>query len=289
MATAIPAFYLYGEPHRAVTDAFVHLEALDDRSRPGEWTIRPHLHTDLNHLFHLSEGGGWLRAEDRRLSFAAPCLLLVPAGIVHGFDWTAESRGSVLTLATSHLGSLARIDPDLGALFDAATTVALAPDEAAQAEAGLARLRQELAWVARAHRGAVDAALLGLLVLAARGRGEDGDGALPSRDAALVARFRARIEQGFRRRESIAVHARALGVGVTRLRAACAAVARQPPADMIDARVMLEAKRALLYSNLRTAEIAYALGFRDPAYFSRFFTRHAGRSPRAFRASAGAD
>ena len=49
---------------------------------------------------------------------------------------------------------------------------------------------------------------------------------------------------------------------------------------------MLEARRALLYSNLSVAEIGYALGFADPGHFSRFFTRHAGQSPRAFRAAA---
>lgn len=38
-ATATPAFpyfYLYGEPQRAVTEGFVHIESLDDRSRPSE-------------------------------------------------------------------------------------------------------------------------------------------------------------------------------------------------------------------------------------------------------------
>jgi len=35
------------------------------------------------------------------------------------------------------------------------------------------------------------------------------------------------------------------------------------------------------------SETAYYLGFSDPAYFSRFFTKASGGSPRAFRQAAG--
>jgi AraC family transcriptional activator of pobA len=46
---------------------------------------------------------------------------------------------------------------------------------------------------------------------------------------------------------------------------------------------LLEAKRALTYSDATVAEIGYSLGFSDPAYFSRFFTKRAGSSPSRFR------
>ncbi len=56
---------------------------------------------------------------------------------------------------------------------------------------------------------------------------------------------------------------------------------------MLDERALLEARRLLLYSNLSVAEVGYATGFEDPAYFSRFFARHTGRSPRDWRAARG--
>ena len=62
-----------------------------------------------------------------------------------------------------------------------------------------------------------------------------------------------------------------------------ATVAGMPPADIVNLRAFLEARRALSYTTLTIAEIAYGLGFVDPAYFTRSFTRHAGLSPRAFR------
>jgi AraC family transcriptional activator of pobA len=52
---------------------------------------------------------------------------------------------------------------------------------------------------------------------------------------------------------------------------------------MLDQRAMLDAKRALLYTNMSVAEVGYAIGFSDPAYFTRFFSRQAGVSPSAYR------
>ena len=58
---------------------------------------------------------------------------------------------------------------------------------------------------------------------------------------------------------------------------------QQSPQQIIQERVVLEAKRLLLFTDKQTQEIAYDLGFEDPAYFSRFFKKQAGLTPSAFR------
>lgn len=282
---AVPSFYLYGEPHRAVDDGFVHVEHLDDRSRPCEWTIRPHAHTDLVQMFLITSGGGSMQAEHAAMCFEAPALLLIPAGMVHGFRWTSESSGSVLTLARTHLKDLIERHPDLAPVFDRPQS--LTPDEAAVVRLSycVSDLRQELAWSVKGHHAAVEAALLAMFVVVLRML--PANGAIvtpdPGPHAGLVARFRAQIEDRFRLREKIAVHARALGTSETSLRMACTRIAGRSPTAMLDQRAMLEARRSLLYSNLTVAEIGYALGFADPAYFTRFFTRKSGQSPMQYR------
>jgi AraC family transcriptional activator of pobA len=57
----------------------------------------------------------------------------------------------------------------------------------------------------------------------------------------------------------------------------------RPVSRLIDDRVVREARRNLAYTNMSVTTIAYTLGFADPAYFSRVFTRSLGLSPRAFR------
>lgn len=53
--------------------------------------------------------------------------------------------------------------------------------------------------------------------------------------------------------------------------------------DLPQQRLALEARRRLIYAADSVSGIANALGFKDSAYFSRFFRRHSGTSPHEFR------
>ncbi len=44
-----------------------------------------------------------------------------------------------------------------------------------------------------------------------------------------------------------------------------------------------EAKRLLTYQNMAVKEVAAALGFNDPFYFSNFFKKQTGISPKAWK------
>ena len=52
---------------------------------------------------------------------------------------------------------------------------------------------------------------------------------------------------------------------------------------MINQRLLLEAKRSLVYTAMTINQVADSLGFSEPAYFSRFFKRSTGQSPKDFR------
>ena len=61
-------------------------------------------------------------------------------------------------------------------------------------------------------------------------------------------------------------------------------MANQASKALIHDRLVQEARRLLRFSAVPVSEIGYQLGFTDPAYFSRFFARHAGVPPSEFRA-----
>jgi AraC family transcriptional activator of pobA len=282
----IPRFFLYGEPPQHVADRFLHLESLDVRSRPANWNVRPHTHGGLSHIFCLEEGEGAMSADGRSLPFRAPCLLVIPVGVVHGFSFSANSRGAVLTISEAYLDNLVQREPQLAAVFVKADV--LGDLHGGNVFDAFERLRQELAWSAPGHHVAVEALLLTVLVEALRlTHYADDAPKRAGRQAALVARFRDRVEQSYRSETKVEAYAEALKVSPKQLRAACVSVAGAPPIRIIQDRLLLEAKRLMLYSNMTVAEAAYYLGFEDPAYFSRFFTRGCRVSPRRFRQIGG--
>lgn len=55
------------------------------------------------------------------------------------------------------------------------------------------------------------------------------------------------------------------------------------PSEIINDYIILEAKRQLLATSNQVSQIAYHLGYDDASYFIRFFKKHTGLSPEAFR------
>ncbi len=58
---------------------------------------------------------------------------------------------------------------------------------------------------------------------------------------------------------------------------------QKSPQQIIQERLALEAKRLMNFTDKQNQEIAYDLGFNDPAHFSRFFRKMTGKSPSKYR------
>jgi AraC family transcriptional activator of pobA len=264
------------------------LEFVDERSRPASWVIRPHAHADLHHIFEISAGGGVIHADGAQLELAAPMIIVAPAGAVHGFHWIPETVGQVLTLSDAFLRAIAQRDPALSHM--ATGGVWAAPCREARIPDAMSELARELNWKAAGHDLAVEAKLSIVLVetLRLRAKVEREAQAPPGPHALLVARYRQLIEERFREHPSVELCAVELGVSAGRLRLACRTVAGVSPGRILLDRLALEAQRVMRYSNMTVGQVANYLGFSDPAYFSRFFARECGSTPRSFRNTASA-
>ena len=86
MATAaLPLFHLYGDPPDDQAFDFIHIETIASRSSIHDWTIRAHRHRNLFQILVIERGGGEMTFEAATIAFDAPCAILVPATIAHGF------------------------------------------------------------------------------------------------------------------------------------------------------------------------------------------------------------
>jgi AraC family transcriptional activator of pobA len=91
------------------------------------------------------------------------------------------------------------------------------------------------------------------------------------------------VELHMREHRTIADYANALSVTADRLNTAVRRVTGRSPAELIHGRLAAEAANLLDSSGLQISEIAVTLGFQDPAYFTRFFKRMTGQSPKEYR------
>ncbi|MEU2338766.1 AraC family transcriptional regulator [Streptomyces sp. NPDC006654] len=105
----------------------------------------------------------------------------------------------------------------------------------------------------------------------------------PHAGGEVYARFRTELECSYATTRRAADYAHRLGYTVKTLTRACTAATGQPVKHVIDGRVALEARRLLAHTDEPVATIARRLGFPEPTNFSKFFTRHTGVTPGAFR------
>ena len=273
----ILSFSLFGES--AHLPDVMHCETIAERSVLHDWEFEPHRHARLHQVLLIESGGGTAQLEGRVLPLRPMSLVNVPPGHVHGFSFAPGTQGYVATLADELRDEvLAQAGDARRTLARSCILVADEPIVAAMRQIGLEFSGRDPAR-ALVLRG-LCAMLLGLT---ARAVARTDAVEEPLAEPELLRRFESALELHYLEHWKVADYARALAVTPTHLTRVARAATGEPVSRLIDARVMREARRNLAYTSMSIATIAYTLGFSDPAYFSRVFTRSLGVSPRAFR------
>ena len=98
----------------------------------------------------------------------------------------------------------------------------------------------------------------------------------------LWERFNILIEQRFKKTHKVTEYAQALGVSSRKLNEAATFFSGMTTSQIIDRRLIIEAKRLLLYKGLQIKEVAFELGFNEHSYFTKVFKKHTGQTPSSF-------
>lgn len=291
---AIPNYDLYGDPASPAWSSSFNFEWIPQRSGPYQWVIHPHRHGGFVQLLYLTHGHGQVQIDDTTTPVQSPCLLLIPAGHVHGFRFSPDVDGPVVTATQKGLESLANVGmPDLLPMLRKPLIVPLHGEHDTPHMQGLMPLFLALERESRHHAPGQLAAGMSLLLalmiqvyrVAALPATHPGLPVLhaPSRRSRQIEKFRAEVDSRFRQQRSVQAYAQTIGVTPGQLSRLCREALGMSALDVINARIVHEAQRLLVYTALPVKQVAAELGFDDDAYFSRFFRKHAGVTPKTFR------
>lgn len=107
--------------------------------------------------------------------------------------------------------------------------------------------------------------------------------ALTETDLDTVRQFNLLVENNYKQLHQVQDYAGLMFKSPKTLSNLFARYQQKNPLQIISERIALESKRLLIYTDKPTSEIAYELGFDEPAHFSRFFKKMAGKSPSDFK------
>lgn len=286
----IPAYALYGENALGVFPDSVHAETIDARSARLDWKIEPHRHHGLYQAIWISGGGAKLSMEGDALALVPNGFAWIPPLVVHGFAFEPGTTGVVVSIPVPTIAHAFPKSSPLRTGLDS-PIVAVADQRARQDAEGVFLFETVLGDYSADHRGrneglVLRAALLALWFLRNAERGSETESLPPSADVAIVQRFLAEVEGSYSEHRPMPAYARAVGVSLPHLGRLCRQVTGHSALQILHERILLEAKRNLVYTALPIGEVALRLGFEDAAYFSRFFRERTGTSPQGFRALA---
>jgi AraC family transcriptional activator of pobA len=286
-SSTIPQFALYGELTRGTDAEGVHIELIETRSRRYDWHIGIHTHAGLFQVLFLFGGRVAATLGDRPVELEGPVALTIHPSLAHGFAFSEEAYGYVLTIDQNMLFAAAGQD---GGLFTALFVEPLAiglgplPEERGRIEALLQNLIAESTSPRQGHTLMLDWLARCILLMLARVQAERRIAEKSGRnDFELFSRFRVEVERHYKEQWRVGQYAEVLRVAPVRLNRLCLKIAGKTAFEMTQERLMLEACRKLTYVPAGVAGIAYELGFQDPAYFSRLFKKLVGMTPREYR------
>jgi len=271
----IPNYALYGDSQSDAQAGFVHIETVQESSRPYRGVIKPHKHSDLFQVLIIEQGEAEIQLGDSQVSINEPVVVTLPAENRHGFHFHTGIRGVILSIA------LPIIQQDIDIVTSNATILLLGDKEDAVKQIlTIADLLMEEQRHSAEHQ---NVSLQLIHTLFAMIKRVDTALTLSEKLPDVLKRFSQLIESSLDNRLDVDDYASQCGVSTSTLNRLCKRHFGKSALQTINQRLAIEIKRRLAFTQRSIAFISDELGFSDPGYFTRFVKRELGETPMAFR------
>ncbi len=280
---SIPTYRLYGEKTSLDMRDKVHCERISERSRMHDWHIQPHKHSRLFQLLLINRGGATVNLDGEHLRMQAGHAVGIPPGVIHGFDFDPDTEGYVVTIDDNLVEQILQRQPEypncmfqvtrhenpegkqtLPKLFDCLAQSFLEAIPGKPSPVAILAEALFIAWVDETQQQTLT------------------EGSKRQRAETHFYKFERLVNDHYSRYKTVAWYSNQLGLSPEHLNFVSNQVAGVPALAIIHQRLLVEAKSLLVFTTLNIEQVAQTLGFKDPAYFSRFFKKKMGMAPREF-------
>lgn len=235
-------------------------------------------------LIWCSQGQATVMVDEKELEVPFNTVLTLTSGQVHYFKDFANANGYILEFT---LDFFCKTDNDIELIFQNGLFCHFAMNEVIPVR-NHKFLEQQLQAIETEIKKEPYQYLISIhsrieLILVEINRSKIGRGDEIWKPDALFLKFLELVRSNFEHNYPVGRYAELLETTETKLNEQAKLHAGKTAQNVIYGLTVSEAKRLLTYEKLIVKEVAYKLGFADPFYFSNFFKKHAGMSPKAYQ------
>ncbi len=294
-----PQYGIYGIPATDAPVSYFHFENARDIAISHNWDFKPHVHTYLYQMIWVKRGKGVFSAEGKRTQFNGNWVVFIAPNTLHSVSFAENSQ--IWSLYFNHdfmnLGHMGNMLKDfMGNISRPMCMYVDIPPTHQQLWHDLfTHIKQEVTMPhALGHNACIKswvALLLTQLIRIENAKKTANNKNISTPQAERAEKttnaFLQLLEQHYQNQHRIDFYTQSLYISPDTLNNHIRAVLGRTLAQVIRDRIVLEAKRQLLYADKSVSQVAEILHFDDTSYFVRFFKRETGMTPKIYKKQQG--
>ncbi len=252
--------------------------------------IAPH-RSDFYNILWIHKGSGTHLVDFLPVKFSADSILFINKGRVHFFDPSEKFEGTLILFTDNFF---CREESDIKFLHSTILFHDLLDNAALKLREGRDSLYSILQLMKneslhpdrKFHHDVMQNHLHNFLMLADREKRKQGFTEISKgADLDYIMLFHDLLDKHFTKVRSVKEYADKIHISEKRLSKATSKILGKSPKEIINDRVLLEAKRLLVHTTQSIKEIGFQLGFAEPTNFIKYFKLQTGTTPSEFRES----
>lgn len=264
-----------------------HLSSFDNHIKAHTFLEKPHRH-DFFTIILFTQGLGTYTIDFKDFPISRGTVFFLSPGQLHKWQVDEEVKGYIVFFnpdfyLLEHPNSKLYSFPFFNALSNN-PLISLSEGSLEQFLDVLRLMEREYQMQAYKQDVVIGDFLDVLLILLARSyKGRTMPEKTSPRLLSQIRQLESLVEKHFMEHRPVTFYAEQMHVTPKHLSTICKTATGRSTVEMVQQRIIPEAKRLLAHSNYTVSEISAKLGYSDNSYFSRFFKKHSKETPEQFR------